>query len=74
MKKKERAASGLAMTKMAPRWLELIERGYRLIPERAETVNVIFRLSTEGLGVQRILNQLIANPKKYPPFGDSGRW
>jgi DNA invertase Pin-like site-specific DNA recombinase len=74
-KKKERAAaSGLPMTRMAPRWLELTEKGYRLIPERAATVREIFRLSAEGMGIQRILNHLVANPKKYPPFGDSGRW
>jgi DNA invertase Pin-like site-specific DNA recombinase len=74
-KKKERAAAtGLPMTRMAPRWLELTEKGYRLIPERAATVREIFRLSAEGLGVQRILNHLVANPKKHPPFGDSGRW
>lgn len=74
-KKKERAATqGLPMTKMAPRWLELTEAGYELIPDRAATVREIFRLSAEGMGVQRILNHLVANPKKYPPFGDSGRW
>ncbi|VTU01623.1 resolvase domain-containing protein : Resolvase OS=Rhodopirellula sallentina SM41 GN=RSSM_03343 PE=4 SV=1: Resolvase: Recombinase [Gemmataceae bacterium] len=74
-KKKERAATqGLPMTKMAPRWLELTENGYMLIPERAATVREIFRLSVEGLGVQRILNYLVAHPEKHPPFGDSGRW
>lgn len=74
-KKKERAAaSGLPMTRMAPRWLELTETGYKLIPDRAATVREIFRLSAEGMGVQRILNHLVANPKKYPPFGDSGKW
>ncbi len=73
-KKKERASQGLPMTRMAPRWLELTDRGYRLIPERAETVRTIFRLSAEGLGVQRILHYLVANPKKHPPFGASGRW
>ena len=73
-KKKERAIAGLPMTRMAPRWLELVEKGYRLIPEHAATVKTIFQLSTEGLGIQRILNHLVANPKKFPPFGDSGRW
>lgn len=73
-KKKERAAQGYPMTRMAPRWLELTEQGYRLVPERAKTVREIFRLSAEGLGVQRILQHLVANPKKHPPFGDSGRW
>lgn len=74
-KKKERAqAEGYPMTRMCPRWLTLTEKGYELIPERAETVRTIFRLSREGLGVQRILNRLVANPEKYPPFGDSGRW
>jgi DNA invertase Pin-like site-specific DNA recombinase len=73
-KKKERAATGLPMTKMAPRWLELTESGYQPVPERAATVREIFRLSIEGLGIQRILNHLVAHPKKHPPFGDSGRW
>src|SRR3954468_13683318 len=74
-KKKERAATqGLPMTRMAPRWLELTDKGYKFIPERATTVREIFRLSAEGLGVQRILNYLVANPKKHSPFGDSGRW
>lgn len=73
-KKKERAAQGLPMTKMAPRWLELTEEGFRLIPERAATVREIFRLSAEGLGVNRILQHLVAHPENYPPFGDSGKW
>ncbi len=74
-KKKERAAaSGLPMTKMCPRWIELTEEGFRLIPAHAASVREIFRLSAEGLGVQRILNYLVANPEKYPPFGDSGKW
>ena len=74
-KKKERAATqGLPMTRMAPRWLELTDKGYKLIPERAATVREIFRLSAEGMGVQRIFKYLVANPKKHPPFGDSGRW
>jgi DNA invertase Pin-like site-specific DNA recombinase len=73
-KKKERAVQGLPMTRMAPRWLELTEQGYRLIPERAETVRAIFRMSADGLGVQRILNHLVAHPDQHPPFGDSGRW
>lgn len=74
-KKKERAASdGLPMTRMAPRWLELTEKGYRLIPDRAETVRTIFQMSADGLGVQRILHHLVAHPEKHPPFGDSGRW
>lgn len=48
-KKKERArASRLALTKNCPRWLELTESGYQLIPERAETVRTIFQLCVEG--------------------------
>jgi DNA invertase Pin-like site-specific DNA recombinase len=74
-KKKERAASDrLPMTRMCPRWLELTEKGYQLIPGRAETVRTIFRLSLEGLGIQRILNHLVSDPVRHPPFGDSGRW
>ena len=73
-KKKERAAACYPMTRMAPRWLELTEKGFRLIPERAKTVRTIFRLSRGGLGVQRILRELLSRPDKYPPFGDSGRW
>lgn len=73
-KKKERAAKGYPMTRMAPRWLDLTEKGYRLVPDRAETVRTIFRLSAEGLGVQRILQYLVAHAKKHPPFGNSGRW
>ncbi len=73
-RKKERAAAGLPMTRMAPRWLELTESGYKLVAERAATVRDIFRLSAEGLGVSRILQHLVADPKKYPAFGDSGKW
>lgn len=74
-KKKERAAaSGLPMTRMCPRWIELTDEGFKLIPEHAATVREIFRLSVEGLGVQRILNYLVAHPEKHPPFGDSGKW
>ena len=73
-KKKERAAAGLPMTKMAPRWLELTEHGFRLLPGRADTVREIFRLSVEGLGVSRILSHLVARPEAHPPFGDSGKW
>ncbi|MBX9579323.1 MAG: recombinase family protein [Gemmataceae bacterium] len=74
-RKKERAAaSGLPMTKLAPRWMELTEDGFKLIPRHAATVREIFRLSVEGLGVQRILNYLVAHLEKHPPFGDSGKW
>ncbi len=74
-KKKERAAASLLpMTRMCPRWIELTEDGFHLIPEHAATVREIFRLSVEGLGVQRILNYLVANPEKHPPLGDSGKW
>lgn len=73
-KKKERAARGLPMTKMAPRWLELTDGGYKLVPDRAATVREIFRLSSEGLGVNRILQHLVARPEQFPPFGDSGKW
>lgn len=74
-KKKERAATqGLPMTRMIPRWLELNEGGFRLIPDRADTVRELFRLSAEGLGVQRILNYLVAHPEQHPSFGDSGKW
>lgn len=73
-RKKERAAQGIPMTRMCPRWIELTADGFKLIPTHAATVREIFRLSVEGLGVQRILNYLVANPKKHPPFGDSGKW
>jgi DNA invertase Pin-like site-specific DNA recombinase len=73
-KKKERAAQGIPMTKMAPRWIELTDEGFRLIPDRAAIVQEIFQLSADGLGIQRILNHLVAHPEKYPPFGDSGKW
>jgi hypothetical protein len=66
-RKKERAAAGDLTTRMAPRWLELTENGDRLIPERVETVRTIFRLSREGLGIQRILHHLLSHPEKHPP-------
>ena len=56
------------MTRMAPRGLELTDNGYKLVAERAATVRDIFRLSAEGLGVSRILQRLVADPKKYPAF------
>jgi DNA invertase Pin-like site-specific DNA recombinase len=56
-------------------WLELTPDGYRLVPDRAETVRAIFRMAaTEGLGKLRIAQALCADPKRYPPFGASKQW
>lgn len=74
-KKKQRAASARTpISRNCPRWLELTENGYVIIPERAATVVKIFELCRDGLGIQRIRNYLIANQEVHKPFGDSGKW
>jgi DNA invertase Pin-like site-specific DNA recombinase len=59
---------------MGPSWIKLTPDGYRLIPERAATIRAIFKMAVEGLGAQRIVQRLVADPKRYPPFGMSQQW
>lgn len=73
-KKKKASSEGKPLGKLHPAWIEWTPEGYRLIPERAAIVRAIFRMAIDGLGVRRIVNTLASDPKKYPPFGRSGRW
>jgi DNA invertase Pin-like site-specific DNA recombinase len=73
-KKKKAAEEGKPMGRSIPRWVELVDGKFRLMPERAETVRAIFRMAREGLGYVRIMQELQADPNRYPPFNRSGKW
>ena len=73
-RRKRAEESGKPMTSNCPRWVEVVDGRFQLIAERAEIVKAIFKMSREGLGANRILKQLVADPVKYPAFGDSGAW
>jgi DNA invertase Pin-like site-specific DNA recombinase len=51
-----------------PAWVEKVDDGLRLIPERAAAVRRIFQLAAEGLGHTKIVAQLLA--EKVKPFGE----
>jgi DNA invertase Pin-like site-specific DNA recombinase len=74
-RKKERAASeGKPHTAMSPAWIKLTPDGYCLIPDRAKTVRAICQMARDGLGIPRILQTLVDDPERYPPFGLKGEW
>jgi DNA invertase Pin-like site-specific DNA recombinase len=69
--KKRKAVNGHAITSSVPYWLKAeIGTRIKVIPDRAETVQKIFRLAAMGLGALRIVNQLTADGDRA--FGDSG--
>jgi DNA invertase Pin-like site-specific DNA recombinase len=59
------------LSKRPPSWLKVVSGKYEIIPERAEVVELIYRLSADGLGVNLITRELIR--RKIPSF-TSGPW
>ncbi len=55
-----------------PAWIVRTAEGFRLDPDRAEAVRLIFRLAVEGMGARRIAQEL--NDRGIPPQGHSDRW
>jgi Recombinase len=57
-----------------PSWLALTDdrSAFVFMPDRADIVREIFKLSLSGLGCYTIAKRL--NDKMVPPFGPSGRW
>jgi DNA invertase Pin-like site-specific DNA recombinase len=69
--KKLEAPNGLALTSMVPAWLKA-EKGKppQIIPDRAKTIQKIFKLSALGLGAYKIAAQLTSDGDKA--FGKKG--
>lgn len=69
-RKKQALADGRPLWARPPAWIANGPDGYRLIPERTEAVRAIFRMAaTQGLGTWRIVQELAADPQRYPPMG-----
>jgi DNA invertase Pin-like site-specific DNA recombinase len=71
-KKKEQARNGGIVTERLPAWVTLEGDKLVLIPERAETLRLIFRLAASGYGTPRIVAKL--NRDGVPPIGKTGKW
>ena len=73
--KRENAVKhGKPMTGACPAWLSLDQSTgkFNLIPERAELVQRIFRMTLEGIGQHSIAQTL--NREGVPPFGRAVHW
>jgi hypothetical protein len=60
------------LTAWMPAWVQAKDGELVLIPERAETVRIIFALARQGLGPKRIAQKL--RKDKMTPFGPSKNW
>lgn len=68
-RRRQRAqTSGAVLGGSLPAWLRIVNGQFQLIPERAATVRLIFKLAAEGLGHTRIVKSL--TEKKVPAFGE----
>ncbi len=66
-------ASNKPLTKICPGWLEPHKDGFKLIPERVETVRRIFSEAADlGMGIDLIARRL--NKDEVPTFGRSVGW
>lgn len=73
-KKRLAVADRKPLSSAVPAWLCLGERGFELIPERAEVVKRMFRWCIEGWGPNRIAAALNKGPFAVPSWGRSGLW
>lgn len=71
-RKKQAARDGKTVTSKVPAWIEVHGDRRDLIPERAATVKLIFKLAANGYGTPAIVAKL--NRDGVPPMGDSGKW
>lgn len=70
--KKAAARNGVPHGEACPAWVELRDGAYRLVPERARVVRLIFRLCADGLGQTEIVRRLTR--EGVPPFGRAPHW
>lgn len=71
-KRKRARETGAALTSQCPHWLRRVKDHYEVIPDRAATVQRIYELSAEGLGINSIIRVLLREER--PPFGRSRYW
>jgi DNA invertase Pin-like site-specific DNA recombinase len=71
-REKKRNAASKPLTAMCPAWLRLKDDRFETIPEYAEAVKEIFRLSLAGYGIGVITRRL--NRTGVPAMGKSGKW
>lgn len=60
------------MTGVCPAWLKLVGGKWQLMPDRVETVKLIFQLSRDGYGLHAITTELVA--RGVPPMGRASHW
>jgi DNA invertase Pin-like site-specific DNA recombinase len=71
-KKKADARAGKILTRRLPAWVTVQGDRLVLIPDRAETVRLIFRLARSGYGIPSIIRKL--HEDNVPAFGRKGKW
>jgi DNA invertase Pin-like site-specific DNA recombinase len=71
-KKRQAAEHGVPLTARAPAWLRLVEGRWEVIDSAAQAVRMIFKMATEGFGLQAITRQL--NEQGVPVIGKGERW
>lgn len=66
--KKKQAAreEGRPLTRRCPAWIQIVNKKYEVIPEKAQIVQRIFRMAIEGYGARTILKAL--NSDGIPTF------
>ena len=70
--KRAKAAEGGLLTSQVPAWLQVEEGQIVVIPDRAEVVQRIYRLTLEGWGRERIARTL--NEEGIQPWGRAAHW
>lgn len=73
---KEARESGKIITKHCPQWMRVVEEGgqkrFELIPDRVETIKLIFRLRVEGYGIKALMTYL--NENNIPTFNNKAKF
>lgn len=72
-KKRDAArAEGRPMTKRCPAWIEIENKKFKIVPDRAQVVQRIFRMAIDGFGLRTIIKVL--NAEGEPAFKGKNGW
>jgi DNA invertase Pin-like site-specific DNA recombinase len=71
-KKRRAAENGEALTARAPAWLRLVDGVWEVDEPAAEAVRLIYRMATDGYGLNVITRKL--NAEHVPVVGRAGHW
>jgi DNA invertase Pin-like site-specific DNA recombinase len=71
-KKRQAAEDKTPITSNAPAWLELVDGRWKVKESAAATIQSIFKMATEGFGLDKIVRKL--NAEGTPPIGNGSFW